>query len=78
MVLFLTVDLPAAESIRDAVQRTFELRGTHPVPAELPLPPEAWRPAYDEMSDQADLRPADMDEGFQLLVDYWTSIRAST
>lgn len=78
LVLFLTVDPPAAESIRDAVQQTFELRGTHPVPEKLPLPPEAWRPAYDEMADQAELRPADMNEGFQLLVNYWTSIRAST
>lgn len=39
-----------AESLRDAVQKTFAFRKTHPVPARLPSPPPSWAPTYARMA----------------------------
>jgi hypothetical protein len=71
LVLFLTVDPPYAEAVRDAVKRTFELRSTHPIPNELSAPPEDWRAVYDEMATEAELQPHSMDEGVKLLREFW-------
>jgi hypothetical protein len=35
-----------AEQIKRALDRTFSLRGTHPLPSELPLPPDNWGVPY--------------------------------
>jgi hypothetical protein len=77
LVLFLTVDAPQADAIRAAVERTFELRATHAIPLELPPPPDAWGLVYDEMAVEAELNPAGMDEGFQLLVAFWSSLASA-
>jgi hypothetical protein len=35
-----------ARSLQEAMRRTFELRGTHPLPDHVPDPPAAWLPHY--------------------------------
>lgn len=76
LVLFITIDPPLRDAVVAAIQRTFELRATHPVPATLSLPPEAWRPVYAAMAREADLNPLEMDEGFRLLDQFWKGLRA--
>jgi hypothetical protein len=78
LVLLLTVNPPSADAIRGAVEQTFEKRGTHSIPDELPSPPDEWRPVYDEMAAEANLEPRQMDEGFQLLSAYWQSLAKVT
>lgn len=38
--------LPAADTLRAALDETFAARGTHAVPTRLPEPPEAWHARY--------------------------------
>ena len=76
LVLFLTNDTPPVDEVRVAVQRTFELRATHQIPESLPAPPEDWRAVYDEMAKEAQLVPADIDTGFNLLSRFWVKIRS--
>jgi hypothetical protein len=74
LVLFLTVDPPMVEDVRTAIQRTFEIRGTHSVPESLSAPPEDWQPVYDGMAVEAQLLPADMEAGFKLLTQFWGNV----
>jgi hypothetical protein len=39
-----------------AVNTTFALRNTHPIPADLPDPPAVWSEAFDALSTEAHLR----------------------
>lgn len=46
----------AGEGLRAAIERTFEHRGTHPVPAAIPQPSVAWTPVYERMATTDHLR----------------------
>ena len=41
--------------LRRAIERTFEFRGTHPVPAAVPPPPAFWEAAYAAMAASDEL-----------------------
>lgn len=42
-------------ALRQAIERTFEFRGTHPVPPAVPQPPESWAAPYAAMAESDDL-----------------------
>jgi predicted nucleotidyltransferase component of viral defense system len=42
-------------TLRAAIERTFDFRRTHPVPARLPAPPAQWAGAYAKMANADDL-----------------------
>jgi hypothetical protein len=44
-----------ASRLRAAIVRTFEYRGTHPVPSSVPTPPEDWGGAYAAMANEDSL-----------------------
>ena len=48
-------DLDGA-ALRSAIDRTFEHRATHPVPASVPAPPAAWAPVYARIAANDGLR----------------------
>ncbi|HEY3863983.1 MAG TPA: nucleotidyl transferase AbiEii/AbiGii toxin family protein [Verrucomicrobiae bacterium] len=43
--------------VRENVAATFHRRATHPVPATLPPPPEAWRAPFAELASECGLAP---------------------
>jgi len=45
-LLIRTFERVDAQRLRDAIQRTFENRATHPVPGRVPPPPGDWQRAY--------------------------------
>ena len=44
-----------AARLRQAIEQTFEVRSTHPVPPELPLPPESWSAPFRRLNDELKL-----------------------
>ena len=42
-------------ALRRAIEKTFEFRGTHPVPATVPPPPEFWEAPYAAMAASDEL-----------------------
>jgi hypothetical protein len=44
------------DELRRSVQATFSFRKTHPPPSSLPVPPVSWKPIYERMARQDDLR----------------------
>ena len=46
-----------AGRLRAALQRTFDGRGSHPLPLALPPPPPEWRVAYAKMAAEVSFDP---------------------
>jgi hypothetical protein len=46
-----------AARVRENVASTFHRRATHPVPATLPPPPEAWREPFAELASECGVAP---------------------
>ena len=53
---------PALASLRTALERTFEHRGTHPLPESVPLPPASWASVYARIVDNDGLEWRTLDE----------------
>ena len=50
LALLATCGTLAGREVRTAIDRTFERRGTHPVPASVPEPLASWGPVYERMA----------------------------
>jgi hypothetical protein len=46
-----------AEELLAALEETFSSRGTHPLPSELPPPPEEWARPYRELAEHVGIPP---------------------
>jgi len=66
-----------ADRIQGALRATFAQRGTHPLPAALPLPPADWGPAYRRLARGVGLDP-DLRIGFALAAAFLDPILAGT
>lgn len=62
IALLATIRPIEAGSLRAAMTGTWEHRGTHPLPATVPDPPDAWEPLYQAMARANDLRWATLTE----------------
>ncbi len=51
-----------ARTLREALERTFSFRKTHPLPTGLPEPPSAWEAPYATMTREDDLVWTTLDE----------------
>jgi len=52
LVLLLDTGLLEQEAIVAASQLTFARRATHPLPRELPLPPEGWATPFAALAEE--------------------------
>ena len=76
LALFVTIDPPDRKAIYSAVEATFRLRNTHPIPTVLPPPPEAWEATFAEMAREANLQTVDLAAGFQVVEKFWNAVVA--
>lgn len=77
LALFVTIDPPAKWEIRKAVEATFRLRNTHPIPNELPPPPTTWTGTFSAMAKEAQLEAIELDEGFRFVARFWQEVLKS-
>lgn len=66
-----------ADRIQGALRATFAQRGTHPLPAALPLPPADWGPAYRRLAREVGIDP-DLRTGFAVTATFLDPILAGT
>jgi len=66
-----------ADRIQGALHATFAQRGTHPLPAALPLPPADWGPAYRRLAREVGIDP-DVRSGFAVTATFLDPILAGT
>src|SRR5207249_701248 len=55
LVLLLERSPPDVSELRRALEATFSTRATHPLPAELKLPPKSWAADFSSMAAEAGL-----------------------
>jgi hypothetical protein len=63
-----------AEQVRSALKTTFETRGTHPLPLELPAPPPSWAADFPGMAREAGISTTSYLEAFALVNRFWASL----
>lgn len=56
MALLATAGAIEARALREALERTFTARDTHPLPSRFPDPPAAWERPYAAMAERDELR----------------------
>ena len=66
LALLGTVRPMSAIGLRETIQRTFEHRGTHGVPSELPPPPDSWVSLYAKIAQSNDLQWPSLAEVFEV------------
>lgn len=68
MVLLRTMAPLDVHRVRLALDRTFDARGTHPLPRTLPPPPRSWRVPYRRLASDTGIEE-DLDKGFSLVAE---------
>lgn len=56
-----------SETLRRALQVTFEMRGTHPLPSQMPFPPASWARPFRRLCEQTGLEYTSLDESVQAM-----------
>jgi hypothetical protein len=75
MVLLVDAGEIQPELIKRALVATFEVRGTHPLPDQLPEPPADWAEPYTALAQELGLPGLDLKEAYVFLNDYWLNLR---
>jgi predicted nucleotidyltransferase component of viral defense system len=57
------------EKIRVAVSTTFQKRNTHPLPSELPPPPDFWKGPFKKLAGLSEI-DAGLQDGFELVREF--------
>ena len=73
MVLLTQKGSMNSTKVLDALRKTFERRDTHPLPEELPEPPEAWADKFAELAAECKLGLS-FEETFRLVSDYYSNL----
>jgi len=74
LVLILDKDAPASESIRPAIQATFDHRGTHDIPVTIPAAPPTWTSSFTAMAKEVKISETTVEGAVARLNDYWKGI----
>lgn len=56
-----------AGALRKALQATFATRGTHPLPQQMPSPPDSWARPFHRLCEQTGLEYSSLDEAAQAM-----------
>ena len=65
------------DRLRQALEATFEARGTHLLPSELPPPPAAWGAPYKKMAAEVGLAP-ELEDGYRAACGFLDPVLGST
>ncbi len=55
MALLVKMGLPESPKLKEAIQMTFEQRGTHAIPIAFPDPPQSWQQPYVQLAGECGL-----------------------
>lgn len=73
LVLLIELGLIDQGRLAERLQMVFRVRGTHPVPAELPDPPAAWRDDYAALITDLDIDARTVDAGMATIRPVWAA-----
>ncbi|MBI5366573.1 MAG: nucleotidyl transferase AbiEii/AbiGii toxin family protein [Planctomycetes bacterium] len=74
LMLILDLGLPAPATVRQALGVVFGSRAEHPLPPNLPEPPESWAAVYEGMAQSLELRERTVAAAMARLHTYWKDL----
>ena len=74
LVLMLDKDAPAPDSLKPAIQATFDHRRTHDIPITIPAAPPTWASSFTSMAQQVNLSETTIEAAVTRMNDYWKKI----
>jgi hypothetical protein len=74
LVLILEKDAPTYESTKPAIEATFNHRGTHDIPLEIPSAPTTWTSSFTAMATQVNISETTIEGAVARLNEYWKGI----
>jgi len=74
ITLILESSPPEPRIARVALQRIFEGRGTHALPAQIPEPPATWVESYGALAKEIGLAHVGIEEAIEFLRRHWSTI----
>jgi hypothetical protein len=74
LVLLLDIGLPENDQVLQAIQATFQRRGTHNIPTTLPTPPGLWQDIYKDLAAECGVRAKTLSDAFDVVEAYWGSL----
>lgn len=77
LVLFVTIDPPDKQELAKAMEATFRIRTSHPLPNTLLPPPESWKTVFAEMAHEVNLPTTDFQEGFRIVAEFLQDVLPS-
>jgi hypothetical protein len=77
LMLLIELKLVKPTDVLPAVRHVFENRGTHPIPAVIPDPPESWTRDYAEDAAATSLQATTLGEAVARLRSFWKDASAS-
>jgi hypothetical protein len=74
LVLILDKESPARESIKPAIEATFNHRDTHEIPRTIPAAPPTWTSSFTAMAKQVNISETTVEGAVARLNEYWKGI----
>ena len=71
LVLLTELNLIDLTRLPDRVRKVFRVRATHPMPAELPEPPSAWRDDYLGLIEELDIGARTIEDAMAVVRPVW-------
>jgi predicted nucleotidyltransferase component of viral defense system len=75
LVLLLERERPVAGTVRRAAAFTFRRHATHPLPEDLPFPPDGWAEPYAALAQEARATARTLPDAHRLLCRFWGDMR---
>ena len=72
LVLLIHTGQVDPDRVRRALRATFETRASHPLPFQLPEPPQDWAEPYAALAQKLDLPAATLPQAYDYLAGYWS------
>jgi hypothetical protein len=72
LVLLIHAGQVDPERIGSALRATFAARASHPLPFQLPEPPQDWAEPYAALAQDLDLPAATLSQAYAYLAGYWS------
>ena len=74
LVLLLERGSPNVNEVRRAVVGTFHQEDTHPLPAQLPAPPDGWAAPYAELARETEVTARTVEEAYFRVSELWRTL----
>jgi hypothetical protein len=75
LMLLIELELVRAAEVLPLVRHVFDMRGTHPVPVDLPDPPAGWARDYAQTAATTSVRARTVAEAMSRLRSFWREAR---